>query len=723
MKKWEQKIKEDGSEWSVFCWFWWGKVWHSLAVALGTLAYQFLILYIGREDLAKGDIALSMLNWLFSILWIALPIYILERLKLYMKEQEELQAKSIAEQMELWRKYDGKVDSLANKIHAALPRLTSLITTERTFESRLEDVQKVEAHGARWIYSKYISNFLEKSFSSFTIKLSPLKYSNFSGELFQLSEMSIYLTGSMTPSQWLDSLVDTSNQATGQHFEHQRDMFFNNELPIINYEKIISKENHSIVLKNNSMIAPENKLRIVCLNNYDWEYLFMSERSVDAYYAINNHETIPNSFFKNQAEINNDSFNPFQYEYALYDDQLLLKYDKEKELLTLISSQEKSPEFTAVHNFFEAHIQYVGRDLRGSFEGYLEIKERIRKKKIELIEEINKNKRLPHKLSYLYGGGRKWGEYIDRGRTRYTNLATQSIEDGIFDFFIRNTNNRSSLNIVELGAGTGERTARVYDTLGRTRVNSYEIVDISSSLLKQAGAELHQRHIQFTATLLDCCSSQTSDQDNFRQLIKDKDVFILSNSTLIADPEFEWESLQGAKSIFITIDLLSSSNTRQSGEGCAFNDYLEAKEFLLYPLKIFEIPIKTENINGLFTFHYDEESSIFKMMFNLQKYLNQVKFGEVRDFTEESRGIKENEKLDDLKGTHQTYLDKRRKLKSIQELVVLESLKFRHDKSKPTGTKQKISSFFEQKGFNSNIHLFEYNNGVTFAAILLTPQV
>lgn len=658
------------------------------------------------QNLVLNDVPSLILNSALLLLWIDLPLYFTDRFHALIKVQKE------------------QMREIEAKIHKDLPGLVSLITSERHFEDRVQGVYKLETSGVRWIYSKYISNFLEKSFSSFTIKLSPLKYSDFSSELFRLSEKSIYLTGSMTPSQWLDSLVNTSDQTTGHNYGMRRDWFFNNELAIEEYQDIISIKNHSTALKNHPVIKPEDKLRIVCLNDYDWKYLFMSERSVDAYYDINNHETIPNSFFKKTEGIEG-FFNPFQYEYALYDNQLLLKYDKEKELLTLISSQDKSPEFNEVSAFFASHIPYVTAHLRDSFEGYLEIKEQIRKKKIELIEKIKEDKRLPHKLSYLYGGGKKWGEYINKGRTRYTNFATRSIEDGIFEFFMRNTTDRDSLNlnIVELGAGTGERTARVYDTLGRTRVQSYNIVDISSSLLKQAGAELHQRRIQFTATLLDCCSSLESDRCKFSQLITNKDVFILSNSTLIADPKFEWEILQNAKSIFITIDLLSSSNTGHSGKECAFKDYLEAKEFLLYPLKIFEIPVKTENINDLFTPHYDEESSVFEMRFNLQEYLNRVKFGDVMDFNKASWSVRESKKLDDLRNIHQTYVNEREELKGIQELVVLESLKFSHNKMDQTGTINKISSFFTTRGFDPKIRLFEYNNGVTFAAILLTPRV
>lgn len=720
----------------------------------------------------------------FQTLWIAIPVYILSRTRVVVKEQEELHKefatkvdllaeqihkdlltsveKQAREQKVVQEKYDAKVNDLAKRIHDDLPTLTSLITQEKGFESKLQKIQDIQVPGARWIYSKFISSLLEKSFSSFTIKMPPLEYSSFSGELFELCQKSIYLTGSMRPSEWLKSLVNTSSLGSRDANAVNRDHFFNNKLNIDQFRLIVGKKNHSITLKNNTTIGADNKFRVVCLNDYDWKHLFISERSIDAYYDINAPEDIKHSYFRILAH-RDSTFNPFEYEYALYDNELLLKYHKRDFMLTLISKEgnnvngRNNQEFDAVKDFFSSYISLIQdktRDDLGDLKGYTYIKEQVRIKKLQLLGDIFNNKnRLPHKLSYLYSGGLKWEEYVSKDSTKYKSFATQAVEDGVRHFF-GSQGGIQELEIIEIGAGTGDKTIQICDILAH-RIESYTLLDISNQLLDKAQSKLYGRMPRLEEEqkskkiLLDCCLEEN--EERFRQAIQRKDVFILSNSTLLTETGFNWRVLRKAQKIFITIDLLVKTEKENEDLKNALEDYLVAKELLLYPLKIFEIPLEENISDKLFSSDYDNKHSVFRVKFNLKKYFDtrHIDFGELKNFTEdnlipeildteekdEEKRRKLNHAIEDKnkkigrrnkirQEKNVSYLNQRERFREIEDLVVLESLKFKYDKANHGKTETEITNYFKDLGFSTEVKLFEYEDGnktEAFAAILLTP--
>ena len=327
---------------------------------------------------------------------------------------------------------------------------------------------------------------------------------------------------------------------------------------------------------------------------------------------------------------------------------------------------------------------------------------------------------LPHKLSYLYNGGTKWEEYRKNKTTRYSDLATQAIREGILSLLLgNNTESEGEFNIVELGAGTGDRTARVCGTLGE-RVKSYQILDISSSLLSQADTRLKKRKfdplggkedVKYSVNLLDCCSNERQDKLKFKTAIDSKDVFILSNSTILAEQGFEWQNLKKARRVFITMDLLlCDSSTCHKSVPCGyfrdvFEDYLAAQDLLLHPLRIFEIPILEEYAKELFFSDYDDSQFVFHVKFKLKEYLKKVDFGDIRP----------------LRSDKDQYIKARKKMKDIEELTVLKSLKFRYYESESNRTINEISSFFRDKGFSTAVSFSIYKE-LAFAAILLTPR-
>ncbi len=689
----------------------------------------------------------QLLDIIFNTLWISFAVYLLQLFQEFVREQKENLVR-----------YNQRVDSLAAKIHNNLPRLTSLITRENHFESTLEKFHQIQTPGARWIYSKFISSLLEKSFSSFTIRMTPLEYSGFSSELFNSCERSIYLTGSMRPSEWLNSLVDTSI-ACRDFNKERRDLFFNNQLDVKGFMNIISKTNHSLTLTNNTAILPNNKFRVVCLEKHDWEYLFMSERSIDAYYIINDPRKIKHSYFRKYSQPRLSLFNPFKYEYALYDEELLLRYDREKNSLTLViasrreGSIDEQDEFAEAKVFFKCHIDSASTEKECDLKGYLPIKEEVRKNKLEILESIldSKTKKLPHKLCYLYSGGLKWEKYINKDTTKYKSSATKAVEDGVRGFFGDRQAEDQNLEIIEIGAGTGEKTIKVCEVIAH-RINSYVLLDISSYFLEKSGYRLQERmpHLvvgqNIKKILLDCCLEKNKEE--FCRAIENRDVFILSNSTLLTETGFNWHYLKKARKIFITIDLLVKKEDDQEELSAylkkACSDYLQAKELLLYPLKIFEIPIKTINdkqLDTLFSFAYNDASFSLQVKFNLQGYFDlcSIDFGNLKGFDQESLISSKQESNTRRRGEinneikqrnrrrqelHQDYIAKREELKSVEELIILESLKFKYDKANRGETETEIKNYFKDLGFSTEVKLFEYEDGnktEAFATILLTP--
>lgn len=689
-----------------------------------------------------------LLDIIFNTLWISFAVYLLKLFQESVREQKENQVR-----------YNQRVDSLAAKIHSNLPRLTSLITRENHFESTLEKFHQIQTPGARWIYSKFISSLLEKSFSSFTIRMTPLEYSGFSSELFNSCERSIFLTGSMRPSEWLNSLVDTSVDCRDLN-EERRGLFFNNQLDVKEFMNIISDTNHSLTLTNNTAILPNNKFRVVCLEKHDWEYLFMSERSIDAYYIINDPRKIKHSYFRKYSQPRLSLFNPFKYEYALYDEELLLRYDREKNSLTLVIASRKEgsideqDEFAEAKVFFKCHIDSATTEKECDLKGYLLIKEEVRKDKLEILESIldSKMKKLPHKLCYLYSGGLKWEKYINKDTTKYKSSATKAVEDGVRGFFGGRRAEDQNLEIIEIGAGTGEKTIKVCEVIAH-RINSYVLLDISSYFLEKSGYRLQERmpHLvvgqNIKKILLDCCLEKNKEE--FCRAIDNRDVFILSNSTLLTEAGFNWCYLKKARKIFITIDLLVKKEDDQEELSAylkkACSDYLQAKELLLYPLKIFEIPIKANfndtQLDTLFSFAYNDASFSLQVKFNLQGYFDlcSIDFGNLKGFDQESlisskqesntrRRSEINNEIKQRNNRrqklHEDYIAKREGLKSVKELIILESLKFKYDKANPEKTETEITNYFNELDFSTEVKLFEYENGnktEAFAAILLTP--
>ena len=195
-----------------------------------------------------------------------------------------------------------------------------------------------------------------------------------------------------------------------------------------------------------------------------------------------------------------------------------------------------------------------------------------------------------------------------------------------------------TIDIVEIGAGNGDKIDLVCDRIGTENISSYCLVDISEPLCKKAKSlldtrlkekqnKLH-REISTDEKVFDFCSDNISTAD--KKLFKDKTVFILNNSTIFPELDFNWQCLKSAKRIFITLDLFEDNNSKD-----LFEEYYAARGLFLSPLKIYGIPIVSELVyNDVFKPFFSDNSSDslytndnpnYELYFDLKDYLEKIK--------------------------------------------------------------------------------------------------
>lgn len=484
------------------------------------------------------------------------------------------------------------------------PRMTAFYTENGSLKRRLDSMGELEPN-ARWMMSMFISKLLAFHFDSFTVKMDTQQYSLFSEEVMRECRKSVFLTGSMRPSTWLNEHADKDQKNVVE-------LYFNNITPIREFP--IKKDNDFQILNKCDV---DKRIRIVCLSPEDMYYLFISERNVDTYFSMNNSQFGVETFFKTWQDSQKKKMKPLKYEYALYDNVLLFKFDKIEGTLTVINgnsayeNSENSSEFTEVQSFFKNK-----RDEGSSIKGYSEIILEIQKQKIRLLRRINETKLLPHKFSYLYTGAQLWVNFT-KEKTKYGISSTIAIGKAIKSFF----KEKMPLNIVEIGAGSGNKITAVCDAIGTDNIESYTIVDISSSLINNSIGILGERisKNKCKSVVLDCCLR--ANHSVVRDLTKDKTVLILSNSTLFMEDGFNWESFNQAKQILLSIDIVSDLND-------TYNDLIKARKLFLSPLKIFEIPIVDSLIDKFSSYLFSYKTMTisgpfieFCVYFNLKFYL------------------------------------------------------------------------------------------------------
>lgn len=576
------------------------------------------------------------------------------------------------------------------------PRMMALHTEDNLLESKIKSVDELQKNNERWIMSKYISKLLSVSIKSFTIDFKLInddeatrEYSKFSSEIINECKESVKLTGSMTPYEWLFDLAKDKDN---------KNNFFNNT--IAKEEFLINDNNHSKILKNKPI---DKKIRIVCLSEFNYSNLFVFENSIKAYYHIN--EGIKTKFIP-WDENREKHMHPLEYEYALYDDSLLFKFNKETKVLEV---QKGGDEFDELIKFFE---EYKSDKIDNKREKDKLIKESHEKKQ-RLLKTIIKRNQIPHKYSYLFND--EWEKFLERS-DRYCENAKNTIGDAISYFW----NNETALSIIEIGAGNGDKIDEVCDHIGTRNIKDYELVDISSRLLRKAKTVLLRRfkndNDRVCDTVLDIC-----DCDSRPDVFKGKSVLLLNNSTIFPENNFPWKKLQKADRILITLDLFEE-NTQD-----LFDEYYKARELFLSPLKIFEVPIISELITEddfKFLFsdnsddnNYSDDNPIYHIYFNLNAYLDIVSFKEsqkrAKDIADRLSSD-ENKKLEivncikNYRNNHEPlkwkieedkgYINKCDELYKLDKLIILSSLKFKKDSTSGDNiNKEKIKSYFENK--------------------------
>ena len=247
------------------------------------LAITIIVLLSSGNSLTWNILLDSFIPSVVSYVLITLPEYLVVK-------QEEIK-KEIQNTM-------SKMDNC--------PRMIALHTERNVFESHLNEINTINSGSERWIMSKYISKLLFSTFNDFEIdfkKVNPdnptSEYSSFTSEILKECKCSVFLTGSMPPIEWLQSLSNNTKDVERK--------FFNN----ISNRFDINESNHSITLKNLANIDPKNKFRVVCLSTNDYDNLFLFVRHLEKYYNINN--GINTSFVRWDDNYPAKKFKPLQF--------------------------------------------------------------------------------------------------------------------------------------------------------------------------------------------------------------------------------------------------------------------------------------------------------------------------------------------------------------------------------------------------------------------------
>lgn len=607
----------------------------------------------------KDNILVSVSQVILIFLFIDLPLFIIDELSLLEKETKSGMdnfEKNITKKMKEWE--NGMSEKIDN-----CPRMTSFHTEGRVMEDKIEGMTKMAKSSQRWMYSKFISKLLSKSFDSFSIEFDQTsQYSDFSSDIMKECTESVYLTSSMTPHEWLFSLSDDSNKT----------IFFNNLSKVIK----LNSSNHSKTLRG---IPIKKKERVICLSSFDYDHLFLFEKSLLTYLKEN--EGINTAFYKWDNTI--PVMKPLKYEYAMYDESLLFKYEKETKRLWV---DKDGSEFNTMRNFFVKENKSIVKTEN--------LINEIVEKKSDLLYNIQENKyQIPHKYAYLFHDN--WTPFMDRS-LRFGENARNAIAD-LLNVFRKQFFKDETIEIVEIGAGNGDKIDLVCDRIGTENISSYVIVDISEPLCRKSISLLNTRlkekqnksrkRIQPGFKVLDFCNKNLSQED--RTLFVNKTVLILNNSTLFSETDFDWNCLKRTKRIFITLDLFEDSKADE-----LFDEYYLARELFLGPLKIYGIPIVKELVKGnkyrdFFLSNksdplYTNDDPFYKIYFKLNDYLETIKKdNNINYIPSETNSILEDALYD-------TAL---KEFARQEKIVVLSSLKFKEG----ANLSNEIESYFQKK--------------------------
>lgn len=552
-----------------------------------------------------------------------------------------------------------EMSGLSNVIKEEMDRTKELSpftvfhTENNVFGKKMSVLSSINDNGPKWIYSKFISRLLSVSFDNFKITFQKTQeYSEFSSDVMKECKNTISLTGSMTPYEWLFTLATD---------EENKELFFNNASPNLTDPH----GNHAITLQQ---LHLGSKNRAVCLSSFDFKHLFLFEQSLKEYYRINNGVNTVFCEWTDTLIEKYQNMKPLIYEYAWYDETLLFKFDKKTRVLEVLKD-DSGKEYNEIKVFFsginDKSITSYGKDA---------LLLKIKKEKTEWLKNIKRDADLiPHRYAYLFADI-VWDDVLTETST-FNDAAKRCTADLFEKFVEKKSLGSEDFEIVEIGAGIGDKSLSLCDKLFTDKIKKYTLIDISTRLLSKSNIKLDQRYKSKTETKhFDCC-----DDTIHSSIYKDKTILILNNSTIFSEHNFDsvWNKLKSAKRIFITLHSFRSSDEANE----AMNEYCGSqlmRKLLLAPLRIFGIPITkglttdSISVNAYFTdnheeFKNDKDKPFYKIYFNLKSYLNALSPDEKNVYkTIGDYDVRGDEEYDHL----------RKEFDNKDKVVVLSSLKF-----------------------------------------------
>jgi hypothetical protein len=602
------------------------------------------------EVIKKINVLSTGILYILSVVLLSIPKYCIERIRLITNE--------VNDQMKKLEK---------------CPKMMALHTDNEVLEDKLELIKKSTDH--KWLLSELLSKMIAINCKDFSFYISSIsEFTKFTSALATkgIKEVKFYTTISIF--KWLDSFSDE---------DRSKDKFYNNleqEFPL---NKDLLGEHFISLIASNEISTK----RYVFLSQFEWDNKYLSERYLDAYYKINNidgKENKHNIYFidKNKSNWNEDK-KPFDDEYVIYDNAILLSYKSDKQnnkhLLSYVSDKE-----------FNSKKEILNRYTIGDYcLDYHGLKEKIIEQKISMLEKIINNPDKPkisHTLSFLFRGNDFWQNYQRRER-RFNDYSRRALSDGLITFVEGNkelSDGNRRYKIVEIGPGDGSKTKLILNTLGAENIHEYHLIDVNDVFLdiaeniledmKKDNKFKHKKH------LLDICDNikrldykylDDGDEKRIADIFENSVVIIATNSSLFCEDDFNLDIFFGCKAILSTIQVFSGEEKEE--------DFIEAKystfqrlDLLIHPLRAFDIPIDNTKAKDYLNVKYKDDN--LKINFRLKDYLSTLEQNGIE------MNVKNSENLscytEKYKRDYSSYKNLLNEFTNSEEIIIYETLKF-----------------------------------------------
>lgn len=586
-------------------------------------------------------------------------------------------------------------------------RMTALHTDGNILTNQLKRIDEKgiddDKMNLKWIMAKYLSKLLSVQLIDYTFHLSASNYFKFASDIIKESRKSIVLLGSLTPMTWLSILGDDDEKIK---------KYFNNAL----IEQFpINEDNHSITLNNLSGIK---KQRYICLNDQDFNTLYIHENSIVTYHKINHSIE---SYFINieKAKVLSEDeklcVNPLLNEYMICDNEIAFEWNPTSEMVKISENIVSEKDFLKhLKSLVVALDLKVKKNREANHLNHLNLIKKIRRQKIEAITDCIDKKMVMHKYSYMFPESLNLMKNIYQDGNIYGGTVLAALGK-VLPLAVSKKNNK--VNIIHIGPGSGHRISGICDLIGSNNICGYYPVDYSPVCLQKAMDVLKNRlssnepKVDIKSFQIDLYEDFIYDQifrNSSDEVIKNAIVLIPANSSLLGHEVHEEREDFLSKLINVNNSNISIITLDRYDPDTFKKIHLPSKEFIFSPLKVFEVPYISELAsNNFFSHEYpinDDENNIMRINFKLKEYIKKLDGVMLNKY---SVGSDEDEEGISLANEYYTL---RKKFYAIDYIQLVSFLKFENVNA--------LKSHFNKSGFQVEIDDNILDTGDTFCFTL-----